>query len=53
MAELEGWQRELDRSNKELTDHKYRSEAAIRELKAKLRTAEEVSRFIPSLLSFL
>ena len=34
--------RELDASNKELTDHKYRSEAAIRELKAKLRTAEEV-----------
>ena len=26
----------------ELTDHKYRSEAAIRELKAKLRAAEEV-----------
>ena len=33
---------ELEESNKELTDHKYRSEAAIRELKAKLKTTEEV-----------
>ena len=33
---------ELDKTNKELTDHKYRSEAAIRELKTKLRASEEV-----------
>ena len=33
---------ELDKTNKELTDHKYRSEAAIRELKTKLRLSEEV-----------
>ncbi|XP_064387182.1 spindle assembly abnormal protein 6 homolog [Halichondria panicea] len=32
---------ELDKANKELTDHKYRSEAAIRELKTKLRASEE------------
>ena len=34
---------ELEISHKELTDHKYRSQAAIRELKAKLKTTEEVS----------
>ena len=33
---------ELDTANKELTDHKYRSEAAIRELKTKLKSSEEV-----------
>lgn len=33
---------ELEASQKELTDHKYRSQAAIRELKAKLKTTEEV-----------
>ena len=33
---------ELEASQKELTDHKYRSGAAIRELKAKLKTTEEV-----------
>lgn len=37
---------ELDRANKELTDHKYRSEAAIRELKTKLRAAEEVLKLL-------
>ena len=36
---------ELDRANKELTDHKYRSEAAIRELKTKLRSSEEVRNY--------
>ena len=30
----------------DLTDHKYRSEAAIRELKAKLRGSEEVMKDI-------
>ena len=34
---------ELEASHKELTDHKYRSQAAIRELKAKLKSTEEVS----------
>lgn len=34
---------ELEASHKELTDHKYRSQAAIRELKAKLKSSEEVS----------
>lgn len=34
---------ELEASQKELTDRKYRSEAAIRELKAKLKTTEEVT----------
>ena len=33
---------ELEASQKDLTDHKYRSQAAIRELKAKLKTSEEV-----------
>ena len=33
---------ELEASQKDLTDHKYRSQAAIRELKAKLKTTEEV-----------
>ena len=48
---LESRLRELDASNKELTDHKYRSEASIRELKAKLGTAEEVScRFFAHLI---
>ena len=42
LESLESRLRELDTSNKELTDHKYRSEASIRELKAKLGTAEEV-----------
>ena len=37
---------ELEASQKELTDHKYRSQAAIRELKAKLKTAEEVGLHI-------
>ena len=41
---LEGRLRELDVANKELTDHKYRSEAAIRELRTKLKTAEEVTK---------
>lgn len=43
-SRLEGLEvrlRELDVANKELTDHKYRSEAAIRELRTKLKTAEE------------
>ena len=39
---MESHLRELEQSKKELTDHKYRSEAAIRELKAKLKTTEEV-----------
>ena len=39
---MESHLRELEESKKELTDHKYRSEAAIRELKAKLKTTEEV-----------
>ena len=42
LESLESRLRELDASNKELPDHKYRSEASIRELKAKLGTAEEV-----------
>ena len=37
---------ELEASHKELTDHKYRSQAAIRELKAKLKSTEEVSFMI-------
>ncbi|CAI8034302.1 Spindle assembly abnormal protein 6 homolog [Geodia barretti] len=32
---------ELEASQKDLTDHKYRSQAAIRELKSKLKTSEE------------
>ena len=40
---MESHLHELEESNKELTDHKYRSEAAIRELKAKLKTTEEVA----------
>ena len=43
MDSLEGRLHELDVANKELTDHKYRSEAAIRELKTKLKSSEEVS----------
>ena len=39
---MESHLRELEENKKELTDHKYRSEAAIRELKAKLKTTEEV-----------
>ena len=40
---MEAHLHELEQSSKELTDHKYRSEAAIRELKAKLKTTEEVT----------
>ena len=39
---MESHLHELEESKKELTDHKYRSEAAIRELKAKLKSTEEV-----------
>lgn len=39
---MEGRLQELDHSNKELTDHKFRSEATIRELEVKLRSSEEV-----------
>ena len=39
---LESHLHELEESKKELTDHKYRSEAAIRELKAKFKSTEEV-----------
>ena len=42
LGSVEGRLQELDLANKELTDYKYRSEAAIRELEAKLKTAEEV-----------
>lgn len=42
MESMEYHLHELEESNKELTDHKYRSEAAIRELKAKLKSADEV-----------
>jgi peptidoglycan hydrolase CwlO-like protein len=45
---MESHLHELEESNKELTDHKYRSEAAIRELKAKLKTTEEVKLIITS-----
>ncbi|XP_011404281.1 PREDICTED: spindle assembly abnormal protein 6 homolog [Amphimedon queenslandica] len=41
IASLEESLKELDTANKELTDRKYRSEAAIRELKAKLKGTEE------------
>ena len=40
---------ELEASHKELTDYKYRSQAAIRELKAKLKSTEEVSFMIQAL----
>ena len=44
---------ELEESKKELTDHKYRSEAAIRELKAKLKTTEEVYTHTHDIMSEL
>ena len=40
---------ELEASQKDLTDHKYRSQAAIRELKSKLKTSEEVCLMVPQL----
>lgn len=40
---------ELETSHKELTDHKYRSQAAIRELKAKLKATEEVNILLHTL----
>ena len=39
---MESHLHELEESNKELTDHKYHSEAATRKLKAKLKMTEEV-----------
>ena len=42
LAGVESRLGELETSHKELTDHKYRSQAAIRELKAKLKASEEV-----------
>lgn len=52
---VEGRLQELDHSSKELTDHKFRSEATIRELQVKLGSSEEVCHclsppsFLPSL----
>lgn len=41
LASVEGRVQELDHSNKELTDHKFRSEATIRELEVRLKSSEE------------
>ena len=43
---MENHLHQLEENKKELTDHKYRSEAAIRELKAKLKSSEEVKKLM-------